>query len=158
MTHNTRIATLLAGVLVLALGGCLREPTIELTGVRVGGIGFRGATLLAELHIDNPNRFALETDSITFTMDASDAAQPNTWTQVTTGTHTQRFRVQKQGTATAEIPIEFEYSRLATPLRSIVESGRFNYRLSGTVFVRRPLPRRVRFGDEGSLALFGTSR
>jgi LEA14-like dessication related protein len=157
MTRTTKSATLLA-IMSVSAAGCMRAPEVALTGVRVGGIGFTGATLIAELQIDNPNRLGIEMDSITFQLDAQDASAGSTWTQVTGGTNTQRFRVARQGTAVVQIPIEFAYARLSTPLRSIMESGRFNYRVSGQVFVRRPLPRRVPFSDEGSLPLFGERR
>ena len=157
MTIQKKTAALLA-LLAGISTACVKAPDVELKGVRVGGIGFRGATLLGELEISNPNRFAIETDSITFNMEASDAAAPSQWTQVTAGTNTQRFRVEGQDSARAEIPIELAYAQLATPVRSIVESGRFNYRLSGTVFVRKPIRKRIPFSQEGSLALFGTAR
>ena len=158
MTRNTRSATLIAAALLLSLSACIRAPEVELTGVRVGGIGFRGATLIAELEITNPNRLAIETDSITFELAAQDASTPGTWSPVTAGTNTQRFRVERQNTATAEIPIELAYARFSTPMRSIVESGRFNYRVSGQVFVKKPLPKRIPFSQEGSIALLGENR
>lgn len=153
MTRNTISATLLVATTVL-LAGCMRAPEVELTGVRVGGIGFSGATLLAELRIDNPNRFGLEADSVTFELDAQDPQSAGTWTQVTSGTNAQRVRVDAGSTATVHIPIEFAYGRLGAPLRAITRSGRFNYRISGEVFVRRPLPKRIPFSQEGSISLF----
>lgn len=150
-------ATIIA-CLGLPLTGCLRAPEVELTGVRVGGVGFRGATLVAELQIYNPNRLAIETDSITFKLDAAEPGAPNTWTLVTAGTYAEPFRIDKESTASAEIPIEFAYSRLSTPVRSIIETGRLNYRISGQVFVRRPLPKRVPFSEEGSISLFASTR
>ena len=153
MTKNTIQATLLVA-LVAFLAGCMRAPEVQLTGVRVGGIGFSGATLLAELRIDNPNRFALAADSVTFELDAQDPRSVGRWTQVTAGTNAQRVRVEGQRSTTVEIPIEFAYSGLGAPLRSITETGRFNYRLSGAVFVRRPLPKRIPFNQDGSISLF----
>jgi LEA14-like dessication related protein len=136
----------------------MRAPEVDLTRVRVGGIGFQGATLLAELRVENPNRFGIETDSVTFEMQAQDASTNSTFTTVAAGTYPERFRVAKQGMSRVEIPIELQYARLRTPVRSMIESGRFNYRLSGTVFVRRPLPKRVPFSQDGSIALFGEGR
>ena len=136
----------------------MRSPEVDLARVRVGGIGFQGATLIAELDVDNPNRFAIETDSVTFEMQAQDAGAGSAWTQVAAGTYAQRVRVEKQSASRVEIPIELAYAQLSTPLRSIIQSGRFNYRLSGQVFVRRPIPKRVPFTQNGSIALFGESR
>jgi LEA14-like dessication related protein len=153
MTRNTILTTLVVTGIAL-LGGCMRTPEVELTGVRVGGIGFSGATLLAELRIENPNRFGLEADSVTFRLDAQDPQSAGTWTEVTSGTNPQRMRVGAGSTANVEIPIEFAYARLGAPLRAITRTGRFNYRVNGEVFVRRPVPKRIPFSQEGSLSLF----
>jgi hypothetical protein len=72
---------------------------------------------------------------------------------VTAGTNTQRIRIEKEGTTIVEVPIEFAYTRLSTPMRSLIETGRFNYRVSGQVFVKRPLPKRVPFSHEGTISL-----
>ncbi len=140
--------------LALALTSCMRAPVVDLARVRVGGIGFQGATLIADLEVQNPNRFGIETDSVTFELQAQDASSGSAWTHVAGGTHAQRFRVGGQSTARVEIPIELAYASLSTPIRSIIESGRFNYRLSGQVFVRRPIPKRVPFTQDGSISLF----
>lgn len=132
---------------------CMQAPTVDLARVRVGGIGFQGATLMAELHVDNPNRFALQTDSVTFRLQARDP-RSGAWSEVAAGAHTDRFRVEKRSNARVEIPIELAYARLEGPVRSIIQSGRFNYRLSGDVFVRRPIPKRVPFTQDGSIAFF----
>jgi hypothetical protein len=39
-----------------------------------------------------------------------------------------------------------------------MQSGRFNYRVRGEVFVKKPLPKRVPFNQEGSIALLGENR
>lgn len=148
-------------LLLTAISGlmtaCMRAPTVDVTGVRLGGIGFRGITLIAQLSVDNPNRFALETDSITFVLEARDPTQPGSWTPVTSGTNTQHFRVEKQSAAPVEIPIQFGYSGLSMPVRSIIENGMLNYRVSGAVFVRKPLRKTIPFSEEGNLAVGTTT-
>lgn len=145
----------LAGIFGLAITctGCLRAPVVELTGVRVGGIGLRGITMIAELSVDNPNRFTIATDSITFQLDASNPRESGTWTPVTSGTDRQRIRIDGRNATRVEIPIEVAYAGLSTPVRSILESGRFSYRMSGQVFVGKPLPKRVPFSQDGSLSV-----
>jgi LEA14-like dessication related protein len=140
-------------VVIAACSELVRAPVVELTGVRVRSIGLRGATLLAQLDIDNPNRFAIETDSITFQFEASDVRQPGSWKRVTSGTNVQQYRVEKASRTSVEIPIDFAYSDLGTPLRSLLERGAFDYRVSGVVFVKKPLRKRVPFSNEGSLSL-----
>ena len=152
MTQPAR-SLIAAGAMALLLASCIEAPGVHLTRVRVGGIGFQGATLIAELQVENRNRIALETDSVAFRMEARDPAS-GTWSEVAAGSHTERFRVEPRSEASVEIPIQLAYARLDTPVRSIIQSGRFNYRLSGDVYVRRPIPKRVPFAQDGSLALF----
>lgn len=154
MTSTHRIVTAIAGLLAaLASASCMQAPEVDLTRVRVGGIGFQGATLIAELAVENPNRFAIKTDSVTFELQARESAE-SSWTPVADGTYSQQFEIGGRSTSRVEIPIDLAYSRLRTPVRSIVQSGRFDYRLSGQVFVRRPIPKRVPFTQDGSISLF----
>jgi LEA14-like dessication related protein len=155
MTKPVLRTSLLAAMVVSCLTSCMRAPVVDLTRVRVGGIGFSGATLIAELEVENPNRFAIETDSITFEMAAQDPTSRGNWTPVTAGTNAQRIRVESHASTSVELPIELAYAALSTPIRSIIQNGRFNYRLSGQVFVRRPLPKRIPFTETGSISVFG---
>ena len=145
----------LLGMFVAACIGRVRAPVIELRDIRFGGIGLRGATLIAELDIDNPNDFAIETDSITFEFAASNPGETDHWTPVTQGTHTRRIRIDEERNTIVEIPIEFTYSGLSGPVRAIMDKGTFNYRVRGKVFVREPLRRTVPYSQNGNLSLVG---
>jgi LEA14-like dessication related protein len=133
----------------------VKAPLVELTGVRVRGIGLRGATVVAELGIDNPNKFAIQSDSVTFEFSARDPRNQGTWSRVTEGTNTQQVRIEEASRTVVEIPIEFAYSDLGGPIRSILDRGVLDYRINGRVFVRKPLRRSVPFSREGSVALGG---
>lgn len=149
-------AFLLSASVAISMSACnelVRAPVVELTGVRLRGIGLRGATVVAQLDIENPNRFAIETDSVTFQFEASDPRNPRDWKRVTSGTNVQRVRIEKSSRATVEIPIEFAYTDLGTPVRALIDRGTFDYRLSGEVFVRKPLRRKVPFSRDGELSL-----
>src|SRR5688572_4572280 len=154
MKKLVRVTTLIAALLVTACN-VVQAPVVELAGVRLRGIGLRGATILAELSIDNPNKFAIESDSVTFQFEARDPRDQRSWALVTSGTNAQRVRIGKGETAVVEIPIDFPYSNLRVPLRSILERGVLDYRISGRVFVRKPLRKSVPFNSEGSLSLGG---
>lgn len=153
MRKLVRVTTLIAALLVTACN-VVQAPVVELMGVRLRGIGLRGATILAELSIDNPNKFAIEGDSVTFQFEARDPRNQR-WALVTSGTNAQRVRIGKGEKAVVEIPIDFPYSNLRLPLRSILERGVLDYRISGRVFVRKPLRKSVPFNSEGSLSLGG---
>jgi LEA14-like dessication related protein len=145
----------LLGVLAAACIGRVRAPIVELTGIRFGGIGLRGATLIAQLDIDNPNDFSIETDSITYEFEASNPSETENWTPVTKGTNTQRIRIDEERKTAVEVPIELSYSGLTGPVRSIMDKGTFNYRVRGKVFLREPLRRTLPFSEKGNLSLVG---
>jgi LEA14-like dessication related protein len=142
----------------VVMGACQRviPPTVEPTGVRLSGIGLRGATLIAGLDIGNPNDFPIETDSITFELEASNPDQPGTWTPVTQGTNRERLRIQEGGRRSVEVPIEFAYSDLSAPILSVMDKGTFRYRVSGQVLVREPRRTAASFSRTGNLSLAGT--
>ncbi|HEX6065540.1 MAG TPA: LEA type 2 family protein [Longimicrobiales bacterium] len=149
--HRKRVAIASA---MFVLTSCMESPVVDLTRVRVGGIGFEGATLVAQLQVDNPNRFGIKTDSVTFELQARDAGSNGNWTRVAAGTYPRQFEVAGRSSSRVDIPIELAYSALSTPVRSIIQRGRFDYRLTGQVFVRRPFPKRVPFTQDGSLSIF----
>jgi LEA14-like dessication related protein len=155
---KSRVRTIFVLAAAAALGACKRiePPLVELRGVRLAGIGLRGASLMADLRIENPNDFAIEADSITFQLDASNPSEPATWTPVTSGGARERLHVEAGERAAAEIPIELSYSDLSAPVRSVIERGTFNYRVSGEVLVREPRRTRARFNQTGKLSITGS--
>ena len=148
-------ASLIVTVLGAGCSSAVKQPEITLASLSVGGIGLRGATLVAHVDIRNPNGFDLETDSITYELEAADANDPNRWSRVSQGAVTERIKVDDHGRTTVEIPIEFNYSSLSGAMRSIVDRGTFNYRIRGNAFVREPLRRSVPFSKTGNLSLSG---
>jgi LEA14-like dessication related protein len=149
---------LLVAVLAMLSAACIgrvRAPIVELTGIRFGGIGLRGATLIAQLNIDNPNDFTIEADSITYEFEASSPGATENWTPVTKGTNTERIRIDEERKTAVEVPIELSYSGLSGPVRSIMDKGTFNYRVRGQVFLREPLRRTVPFSEKGNLSFVG---
>lgn len=143
---------------VLVLAGCVgkaRTPEVTLAGVKVAGIGLRGATLIADLNIKNPNDFTLETDSVVYLFEASDPSGGSTYSPVTRGTYSQRVQIKSGDTREVEVPIEFSYLNMGTAVRAILDKGTFNYRLTGNVFLREPLRRTIPFSKLGNVSLQG---
>jgi len=146
-------AVLLAAGAALLCASCLKAPAVDLVSVKLAGLGLTGATLVADLKVENPNPFALETDSLTFLLQSTGPNEPAAWHRVTSGTQVQRYRVPARSTTSVRVPIEFGYAGLRAPVRSLLESGTLSYRISGLVFVRRPLHWRVPYSQSGNLAL-----
>lgn len=155
---NRSIYAVLLAVTVLAAGcsSAIKQPEVNLLSIGVGGIGLRGATLIANVEIANPNSFSIESDSITYDLEAADPGSASSWTRVTTGTVTERIKVDDHGRTRVEIPIEFNYSSLSGAMRSILDRGTFNYRIRGHAFVREPLKRSIPFTKTGNLSLSGS--
>jgi LEA14-like dessication related protein len=133
----------------------VRAPEVNLASVRVGGIGLRGASLIAELDIENENDFDIETDSITYQLFANTASTGENWQSVLQRSYTQRIVIAEDKVTRVEIPIDFNYSDFSGAARTIIDRGMLNYRIQGQAFVREPLRRTVPFTKTGSVSLTG---
>lgn len=159
--YHFRLATgLLPGALLAAAltAGCsavFRQPEVRLETVRLAGVGLSGATLVARLHISNPNGFGLETRSMTYELELQDPAAPEAWVRLARDTIDQVISVEGNSAEIIEIPIEFRYRELGPALRSLMGSGEFGYRVSGRINVVRPLSRSVPYRKTGRVTLEG---
>jgi LEA14-like dessication related protein len=152
--------TILMGAGLMSTGcvnKMIRQPEIALTNVKIGGIGLRGGTIVAELEIKNPNSFDLETESIRYDLKVSDrdANNQERWLDFAKGVFQEKIQVQDGQTAKVEIPIEFKYSAASGAIRSIMDRGTFNYQVDGVVNLRQPLNRDIPFSRRGNISLQG---
>ncbi len=145
----------LAALIGTSCASSVRRPEIELTGIRVAGIGLRGASLIADLDINNQNDFDIETDSITYQLFANTAASGEDWQPVLQRTYAQRILVEEDKITRVEIPIDFDYRDLSGAARAIIDRGMLNYRIQGNAFVREPLRRTIPFSRTGNVSLTG---
>jgi LEA14-like dessication related protein len=142
-------------IMTAASCGSVRRPEIELAGIRVAGIGLRGASLIADLDINNQNDFDIETDSITYQLFANTSADGSTWQPVMRRTYAHRIVIPEDRITRVEIPIEFNYSDMSGAARAILDRGAFNYRIEGNAFVREPMRRMIPFAKTGNVSLQG---
>lgn len=151
-----RAATVLAAVLVTgACSSIFRQPEVRLEGLRMGGIGLRGATLVARLHISNPNDFTLATRAFTYDLELQDADSAGEWIHLAQGNVEQEIEVDGNAAKTVEIPIEFRYSDLGPAVKSLIDRGTFGYRVSGRIEVQEPMSRSVPYRKTGQVSLEG---
>lgn len=161
MAHLNRTLSSAALMAVLVLAGCaknlVREPQVNLTNVRVGGIGLRGGQLLAEIEIKNPNSFSVETNSVSYDLKVSDrdSSGKENWVDFAKGTYEPNIKIRDGGTTKIEVPIEFTYANISGAIRSIMDRGTFNYRVEGTVALREPLRREIPYKHTGNVSLQG---
>ena len=148
----------LAVLALAALAGCsslVRAPEVRLEGIRVGGIGLRGGTLYAQVHISNPNDFELETDSITYALQVAHPDSAGQWVTFSQGTLSEPLRVRGNAATVVEVPIEFRYDDLGGAMRSLLETGTFAYRVSGDVRLSEPVGRDIPYARTGTVSLSG---
>lgn len=132
-------------IATLALTGCAsgiyEQPQVRLENVEIAGLGLRGGTLLVNLEIANPNRFALNAEQLEYQVAIADreTAADTSWVDLTSGVYDEPFSVGAGATEQVQIPIEFSYSGLGGAASSLMRAGTFNYRATGTVDVRTPL-------------------
>ena len=143
--------------LATACVGRVRQPEIALTGVKLGGLGLRGGTVVAQLEIKNPNSFDVETTAITYDLKVSDRnADKESWVDFAKGTFDEKVKVGEGRTTMVEIPIEFTYASVSGAIRSIMDRGTFNYQVEGIVSLREPMRREIPYKHKGNLSLQGS--
>ncbi|MQA90027.1 MAG: hypothetical protein GEU90_07320 [Gemmatimonas sp.] len=158
-----RLRSLVSLGLFLALsacgGGVFQQPEVRLQAVELAGLGLRGGTLMFNVEITNPNRFALNANQLDYQLSIAEneAAADTVWYDLASGTYAESISVGAGETATVEVPVEFTYSGLGGAAASVLRAGAFSYRATGTVDVRTPLgSREVPFQHNGTVTLLGS--
>jgi len=165
MKRNKSLAAVLALFAVMLLGACTggmyRQPEVTLQNVQLGSLGLRGGTLLVNVKVVNPNRFALNANSLSYDLSIADSRQEDTasWIDFASGMYEQPFSVGARDSATVQIPVEFTYGGLGSATATVLRTGAFNYNARGTVDVRTPIgPYTVPFQRRGSVSMLGGAR
>lgn len=152
-------ATLCALVLVGAAASCMpriEEPKVRVAGVRLGALGFEGGLLYVRLSVENPNDFALEADGLTYDVQlAEPTADGKRWVDVTRGSFTEELRVGAEDSTTVEIPVEFSYRGLGGAIRSVLGTGSVDYRVRGTIYLKKPVSVDIPYDHTGKVMVIG---
>jgi LEA14-like dessication related protein len=153
-----RSRTILAAVIVaLTAAACAgpQQPEVRLEGVRIGGIGLRGGTLIAQVMVTNPNPFHLETSALSYNLQVAHPDEAGRWVSFAEGTIDERVRVERRSSKILEVPIQFRYDDVGGAFRSIMETGTFSYRVTGDVRLAEPITRTFPFSRTGLVTLDG---
>jgi LEA14-like dessication related protein len=157
--NNSPVRSLFAlFLLALTLGACsraVRQPEVRLEGVRVGGVGLRGGTIYAQVLVTNPNGFDLETEQLTYDLQVADPKDASQWISFSKGVIDERIRIDDHDSKVIEVPIQFRYDDFGGALRSIIDTGTFNYRVTGGVKLTGPLGRTIPFSKTGIVSMAG---
>ncbi len=159
MTRKRFLRAGAAAALVLAAAAAcshaFRQPTVELTGVKLGGIGIQGGLLYADLRVDNPNGYDLKANGLSYDLQLRDPDDPQGWVPVSRGTYDEEVKVPARGQALVEIPVEFSYAGANAAVRSVLSRGTFTYKVSGTVGVKEPIETTVPYHHQGVITMQG---
>jgi len=162
MTGNPNIArraffTLVLLALALVPAGCaslFQAPEVRLQSVRVIGIGLTGGTLEAGVLVTNPNRFALRTARLSYDLELADAGRTTeTWNPLANGQLEHEVEIPATDSVVVPIPIEFTWTGVGSAIRSLIERGTFDYRVSGALQLRSPIRKEVPYRRTGTLSL-----
>jgi LEA14-like dessication related protein len=155
MTRNRSLLLLTLMLLTSACSSVLRQPEVRLESMRVGGLGLRGGTLYAQVYVGNPNSFDLEARSLTYDMQVEHPDSAGRWVTFSQGTVEDPVRVRGSGSTIIEVPIQFRYDNLGGAVRSILDTGTFNYRVHGDVELSQPIGRTLPYSKTGIVSLRG---
>jgi LEA14-like dessication related protein len=152
---------ILPALLLAAMAACsgFKQPKIELDNLELGSLGLTGGTLMVNLRVENPNPVGVRAEDLRYQLflrAPQDSARSDAWQPVTSGTYNERIEVGARETKTIRIPVEFRYAELGDAVRSVMRTGRVNYRATGTVRVRAAgFSRDVPFSKTGSANVLG---
>jgi LEA14-like dessication related protein len=132
-----------------------RAPEVQFEGVRLGGIGLRGGTLYAQVLVTNPNRFDIETTSLSYALEIPHPSQEGQWVNFTEGRIDERVRVAGRGSTILEVPITFQYDDASGAVRALIERGSFAYRVTGDVRLAEPISRTIPYRRQGTVSMGG---
>jgi LEA14-like dessication related protein len=128
-----------AAVVLAAVGACstlgrqaFADPTVTLKDVRVASMGLNGGNLDVKLNVYNPNGYRLDATRLSYRLLVDTTPLAN-------GVMDNRFTVQDKDSTTVTIPVAFTWSGLGAGVRSIMNSGAVNYRVTGDVTVGTPV-------------------
>jgi LEA14-like dessication related protein len=145
-------ALALPAVFLTACSGALKQPEVRLESVSIGGVGLRGATLYADVHVTNPNRFDLETRQLTYDLQLPDPNEEGGWVSFAKGAVDEHVRVRSNSSTIIKVPIQFRYDDANG---AILDTGTFNYRVRGDVRLTEPVGRTIPFSKTGIVSLAG---
>ncbi|MFP4623939.1 MAG: LEA type 2 family protein [Gemmatimonadota bacterium] len=140
--------------LVTACVPKVEQPEVWLGAVRLASIGLSGGVVDVHLSVYNPNTFELRASGLTYDVDLRGPGGDG-WADFTEGRLERDLEVAPRDTALVVIPVEFEYRGLGRAVRSLLDRGSFDYRVSGLVALAGPIRRDFRYRHGGAVTPSG---
>jgi LEA14-like dessication related protein len=141
-------------VAVAICAGCglaFQEPTFTVAEVRLASLGLGGGTLTVVLDIDNPNRYALESEDVQYRLEfLDDVTSEDPWLTLAEGGMDESVRIPARESGSVRVDIPFEFGAVGTALGGLLRRGELEYRFTGELRARTPLgTSRVPFDERG---------
>ena len=151
MAGRARAAILVAVVMCAGCGLAFQEPTFSVAEVRLASLGLGGGALTVVLDIDNPNRYALESEDFRYRLDfLDDQADEEPWLTLAEGSVDESVRVPARESTSVRVHIPFEFGAVGMALGSLLRRGELEYRFTGELRARTPLgTSRIPFDERG---------
>jgi LEA14-like dessication related protein len=115
----------------------------------------RGGLLYAQVHVENPNRFDLETSGLSYDLQLADPSSDSDWVSFAKGVLDEPIRVRSHDQTVIELPIQFRFQDLGGAVKSILDNGTFNYRVSGDVRLKEPIGKTIPYRKSGVVTMTG---
>jgi LEA14-like dessication related protein len=136
--------------------GCalaFKQPRVSVGEVRLASLALTGGTVMVQLDVSNPNRYALESQSLRYTLAfASGDGEEKGWTTLAEGELADTVRVPAHGATRVEAVVPFDLAAVGAALARLLRQGELEYRFSGELLAGTPLGRRgIPFDERGRI-------
>ncbi len=115
---------------VLAL--VFEQPDVDLTSVRVDGLGLKGGSLTLLIDVNNPNSYDLRTSQIDVVIDFEGTRFGEALLDEST-------RFDSQAVTAIELPLSFGWAGVGAGARALLQRGAIGYTLATRLTVATPL-------------------
>jgi LEA14-like dessication related protein len=153
MKVERRRALLLAALALSACGLAFQEPTVRVAEARVASLGLQGGMLVVAVQVENPNRYALEGEDLSYRLSFRDeAGEDPDWVTLAEGGIAQPTRIEPGGSGLMAVEVPFGFASLTAALGRLLWHGELEYRFTGALTVGTPVGKmRVPFDERGVL-------
>lgn len=135
---------LLVAVGALITAGCalaFQRPTVRVAEVRLQSLSLSGGTLAVSLRIENPNRYALESQDFRYAVSfLQRTTGPDTsWVKLAEGRMAEPMKVPAHDTGSVTLHVPFDLGALGLAAGRLLRQGQLEYRFTGELRFHTPL-------------------
>lgn len=136
---------------VQACAWAFTPPTVRVESVRLTSLTFTGGAVQVDLEVENPNRFALESEDFRYALSfAEGAGEDRAWVTLAEGSAAEPVRVPAGEKGTVSVVVPFDLASVGAALGRLLRSGELEYRFTGEILARTPLgSRRIPIDQKG---------